>query len=98
MMSTIIHGHVNSPKPSKSGLAEAFHGHIWNNDFPKYGRDAYKKHNDGVRTFTHGRNLLEYQVKDGWGPLCEFLEIEAPTTPFPRADDWLEYKKAHGTV
>jgi hypothetical protein len=27
-----------------------------------------------------------YQVKDGWGPLCEFLDLPVPTTDFPRVN------------
>ena len=28
--------------------------------------------------------LLVYEVKQGWEPLCEFLDIPVPATPFPR--------------
>jgi hypothetical protein len=32
--------------------------------------------------------LLEYNVKQGWDPLCNFLEIDnCPTTPFPRSNN-----------
>ena len=24
-----------------------------------------------------------YKVKDGWEPLCQFLEVEVPDQPFP---------------
>lgn len=27
--------------------------------------------------------LLVYNVKEGWEPLCKFLDIEVPSTPFP---------------
>ena len=27
--------------------------------------------------------LLVYSVKQGWGPLCEFLGVEEPDEPFP---------------
>lgn len=26
---------------------------------------------------------LAFDVSDGWGPLCEFLEVEVPEKPFP---------------
>jgi hypothetical protein len=26
-------------------------------------------------------------VKQGWGPLCEFLGVEEPDKPFPRLND-----------
>jgi len=40
-----------------------------------------------VRRVPPGR-LLVYDVKDGWGPLCEFLGVTAPEgEPFPRLND-----------
>ena len=31
--------------------------------------------------------FLEFDVKKGWQPLCEFLGLPSPETPFPRAND-----------
>jgi len=28
--------------------------------------------------------LLEFSVKEGWGPLCAFLGVPVPDVPFPR--------------
>ena len=53
-------------------------------------RAAHDKHQLAVKeTYARlGKELLVYNVKSGWGPLCEFLEVEAcPQTPFPRAND-----------
>ena len=45
---------------------------------------AYEKHNRDVKATVPRANLLVFNVKQGWRPLCEFLEVEAcPTTPFP---------------
>ena len=35
--------------------------------------------------------LLVYQVKEGWGPLCDFLGVQAPDEPFPRTNDRSEF-------
>ena len=40
-----------------------------------------------VRRLAEGREFLEYNVKEGWGPLCEFLEKEMPGGEFPRRND-----------
>lgn len=51
---------------------------------------AYDKHQAEVKeTYARlGKEVLVYNVKDGWAPLCKFLEIEAcPQTPFPRQND-----------
>ncbi len=31
--------------------------------------------------------LLIMDVKDGWEPLCKFLEVPVPDEPMPRAND-----------
>ena len=33
--------------------------------------------------------LLLYNVKDGWGPLCNFLGVPIPDVPFPRRNDYV---------
>jgi hypothetical protein len=30
--------------------------------------------------------LLEWEIGDGWGPLCEFLGKPVPEVPFPHAN------------
>jgi hypothetical protein len=40
-------------------------------------------HIETVRRTIPPERLLEFDVKDGWGPLCEFLGVDAPTRPFP---------------
>lgn len=48
---------------------------------------SYEEHNRKVRALIPQERLLEYSVKDGWEPLCNFLEIEhCPTTPFPKTN------------
>ncbi|KAF3760336.1 hypothetical protein M406DRAFT_232840, partial [Cryphonectria parasitica EP155] len=90
MMSTLWHAHANRPAVSTSRMAplsERYHTHCWDNDFPANGRKYYQEHNDRVRSLSKGRKFLEYDVKDGWGPLCEFLGVPIPNEPFPRKDD-----------
>jgi len=37
--------------------------------------------------------LLIWQVKDGWEPLCEFLCVPVPETPFPNVNDTAMFQK-----
>jgi hypothetical protein len=46
-----------------------------------------------VREAAEGREFLEYQTGSGWAPLCKFLGVAVPDTPYPRADAWIAYKK-----
>ncbi|GBG30502.1 Hypothetical Protein FCC1311_067222 [Hondaea fermentalgiana] len=45
-----------------------------------------RMHNERVRRIVPKDQLLEYSVRDGWGPLCHFLGVPAPETPFPHAN------------
>jgi hypothetical protein len=47
---------------------------------------AFVAHNEAVKTTIPASQLLVYEVKDGWGPLCEFLGVPVPAGPFPRTN------------
>ncbi len=44
-------------------------------------------HNEQVQRAVPAERLLVWQVTDGWEPLCEFLEVDVPDSPFPHAND-----------
>ena len=44
---------------------------------------AYRNHNSRVRQIIPAKKLLEFNVRQGWKPLCSFLEVETPATAFP---------------
>lgn len=48
-----------------------------------YGPGHYEYHNEQVRKNVPKEKLLEFNVKQGWDPLCEFLGVEVPDMPFP---------------
>ncbi|MGE3143249.1 MAG: sulfotransferase family protein [Hyphomonadaceae bacterium] len=52
---------------------------------------AFLAHNEAVKAAIPPDQLLVYQVKDGWGPLCAFLGAPAPSEPFPRTNDRSEF-------
>jgi Sulfotransferase domain len=47
--------------------------------------------NEAVQAAIPARQLLVYQVKEAWEPLCAFLEVPVPTDPFLRTNDRLEF-------
>ena len=47
---------------------------------------AYEAHYDAVRATVPPDHLLEFNVADGWTPLCDFLGVSPPSTPFPRTN------------
>jgi hypothetical protein len=54
-------------------------------------KQAFTAHNDAVRAAIPADQLLVYQVKQGWGPLCAFLGVPVPADPFPRTNDRGEF-------
>jgi hypothetical protein len=41
---------------------------------------------EAVKGCVPAGQLLVYRVTEGWDPLCEFLDVEAPAQPFPRVN------------
>ena len=46
-------------------------------------RKRYHIHNHRVKSIVPPDKLLVYNVKQGWKPLCDFLECDVPTVAFP---------------
>ena len=76
-----------------TGLTHSMRVKIWqcifDDDIEKNGKDAMKKHYEEVRLCarTHGRDVLEMQLGDGWHQLCAFLKVPIPEEPYPRVND-----------
>jgi hypothetical protein len=52
----------------------------------------FKRHNAEVQDALPKPRVLVYEVKQGWGPLCAFLGVPAPSTPFPHVNSREEMK------
>jgi hypothetical protein len=46
--------------------------------------DFFNRHNAEVMATVPKERLLVYEVKQGWEPLCKFLDAPVPEGPFPR--------------
>ncbi|KAJ7140638.1 P-loop containing nucleoside triphosphate hydrolase protein [Mycena epipterygia] len=44
-------------------------------------------HYENIRNIVPKARLLEYEVGEGWDPLCAFLDRDVPGTDFPRIND-----------
>jgi hypothetical protein len=60
--------------------------YTWKSDFIKHGKGYFEEHNSLVRSLVSKDNLLEMEMREGWDPLCRFLEVDVPKTPFPRGN------------
>lgn len=57
-----------------------------------YAIRVYEKHVEEVRKVVPAENLLEFSVKEGWKPLCQFLEVPVPHGAFPNVNDQQEFQ------
>ena len=52
----------------------------------------FRAHVDEVQAALPAERLLVYRVSEGWEPLCTFLDVPVPDTPFPHANTAGEYR------
>ena len=57
------------------------------NTTPEFMAKAFVRRNDELKAALPADRLLVWAGKDGWGPLCEFLEVPVPDQPFPQIND-----------
>lgn len=57
---------------------------------------AYRARRAEVEATIAPERLLIFDVAQGWGPLCAFLDVPVPDQPFPRRNDTAEFWKDVG--
>jgi Sulfotransferase domain len=64
-------------------VRESFKGDLTKENIIK----LYKEHIEYVKRVCPKEKLLLFDVKEGWEPLCKFLELPIPNEPFPNLND-----------
>lgn len=62
-------------------------------DDPSFAQSVYRDHLAMVRSSLSADRLLVYATSEGWAPLCRFLDLDEPKTPFPHANSRGEFQK-----
>lgn len=82
-------------------LNELVEAVIWQGTFDgrfadkRHAIGVFEAHNAAVRAEIPSERLLEFDVTDGWAPLCGFLGADVPAgEPFPRTNDEKSYGAA----
>jgi Sulfotransferase domain len=57
--------------------------------------EVYERHNAEVRRTIAPERLLVYEVSQGWEPLCRFLGVPVPASPFPRVNTTEDFVAGH---
>jgi hypothetical protein len=76
--------------PDVMGMVDAT---VWDGTFDGRFADReaairrFLEHNARVRREIPADRLLVFEVAQGWEPLCSFLGVPVPETPFPRLND-----------
>jgi len=65
----------------------------------KYTIQKFERHAEEVKKSIPKDRLLIFHPKDGWNPLCEFLNVEVPSEPFPNTNTKQDFNSwARGIV
>ncbi|KAK5120464.1 hypothetical protein LTR85_006119 [Meristemomyces frigidus] len=70
----------------RSAFLRAFDA-FWDGDFQKHASRVLDRQSSLVRSIVPPDKLLEFNVTQGWKPLCEFLEVPVPEKDFPSGND-----------
>ena len=72
-------------------------GGTFGNDLSKENAIAiYERHNQAVRAEVPAERLIVFNAKDGWAPLCEFLDVPVPDAPYPKTNSTDEFRSRAG--
>lgn len=65
----------------------------FNNRFDKeHVLDAYRQNSAAVKRDVPKEKLLVFDAPDGWKPLCNFLNVPVPDTPYPLTNTTEEFR------
>jgi hypothetical protein len=68
----------------KSVLEETFDNRF---EDKAYAIAVFNRHNQEVRDSIDPKRLLVFDARQGWEPLCRFLEVPVPGEPFPHLNE-----------
>merc|ERR1711970_1198385 len=58
----------------------------------------FNSHIDEVKSVVPKDQLLIFDVKEGWEPLCTFLDRPVPDIPFPKVNDRRQLHLLYNTI
>jgi hypothetical protein len=86
--------------PRMGRLRRFFDALIWETAFSGrfddrlYAIDQYVKASEAIKQSVPPERLLVYDLRDGWAPLCTFLEVPVPAgRPLPHLNDGSEFRE-----
>jgi hypothetical protein len=97
VLPSITIGRAHDPDPHTRGVAEMVYQTVHEQLFGGRMSDrdhvlaVYREHISEVQSTLPSDRLLTFDVKDGWEPLCAFLDLPVPNLPFPKTNSTEEF-------
>jgi len=87
--------HVKAQREMASALVwdGVFEGRFHEREFAL---EVFERWNAEVQATVPSEQLLVFEVKEGWEPLCAFLDEPVPDAPFPRSNSTAEFRRMVG--
>ena len=88
--------------PRKRKLEQIFNlveKELWQKDFQgqftdkQYAIEVFKQHVKQVKQKVPSKQLLVYQITEGWSSMCSFLDVTVPKATFPRLNEGATFKQ-----
>jgi hypothetical protein len=83
---------ANAPEPMRAFFAmvtSEFGGRLNDRDFMV---EYFTRHTAEVIATIPKHRLLVFEAEQGWAPLCQFLGVQTPETPFPKENSRAQFQ------
>ena len=95
--SAIFLRYVDAMHAKLHKLTDPYWKYLFDDDVPNQAIRVYREHNAMVKRLAAGR-VLVYNTKEGWEPLCKFLDKEVPSSDFPHVNKTDEHRNLFATA
>lgn len=92
----------SGPFSMMPGIIKLSHQLVWEGTFDNrfddesHAIEVFNRHNRQVEEVVPEDELLVYEIKEGWEPLCDFIEVPVPDAPFPHLNDTTSFRALSG--
>jgi hypothetical protein len=85
-------GANNPPEPMKDFFGMVMAEYEGRQNEREYMVEHFQRHTDDVLAGVPADRLLVFEASQGWGPLCAFLGVPVPDTPYPRENSTADFQ------
>ncbi|MBS0409226.1 MAG: sulfotransferase family protein [Proteobacteria bacterium] len=85
-------GALNPPEPMRDFFAMVMAEYEGQQNDHDYMIEHFKRHTEDVLAGVPPERLLVFEASQGWEPLCAFLGVPVPDTPYPRENSTAEFQ------